>query len=447
MSTLTKKYAVAWDPRSPGCLLIPTSSPGAHDDDGLPLYKLFSDDGIGCNRYEVSALMEVLDARDAYLKSDVGSFRALRSLSNAYRRAIYECIQGWQYGDDDDIETEPNVSLELLKVTYAVTHLSGVFLLVPQTDASFSSFGDTTNLPGAVTADTVRYLRVHHMVEVSDFVDEEEYEDIRTSLQPDLLGGGATYWKLIESYALRGCLQDVWAYLCRHSIYRRCVEQSDNINTLDEYQAMSLAQDRAGFEALRAILLSAPLPGGLTDEYDTAVNPMDEEDTEQEELIDGIPTASYRVWEINTSSRERGDYPINYQPNVARRMYESWRQIVRGLPEILQLKRRIPQLGKILSILLGDFSNVQFDSWAEELCANLLYKIPMISQPDVHLRTERIMQSHGAVTSGGMEEVVLSVMKGNGGRAIEVMHEMGGGSGAAFPAVMVRRNVSYFLFT
>jgi hypothetical protein len=47
------------------------------------------------------------------------------------------------------------------------------------------------------------------------------------------------------------------------------------------------------------------------------------------------------------------------------------------------------------------------------------------------------MEKYGAFIKGGFEEVVLSVMKGNAGRVIQVMHELGGGSGAALPAVIV----------
>eukprot|EP00957_Ditylum_brightwellii_P096617 7358780-Ditylum_brightwellii.AAC.1 len=45
--------------------------------------------------------------------------------------------------------------------------------------------------------------------------------------------------------------------------------------------------------------------------------------------------------------------------------------------------------------------------------------------------------------SGGFEEIVLSVMKGNAGRVVEALHDLGGGSGAALPATMSENGFVY----
>jgi hypothetical protein len=56
----------------------------------------------------------------------------------------------------------------------------------------------------------------------------------------------------------------------------------------------------------------------------------------------------------------------------------------------------------------------------------------------MHVRTEAIMKKQGASLATGSDSVVLSVMKGDAGRALEVLYNLGGSSGAALPATMVR---------
>jgi hypothetical protein len=339
---------------------------------------------------------------------------------------------------DGDQEKNPTTreSLELLKLAYAVTHLSETFLLLPSSDAFMDYYENTSNLPGAVTADTVRYLRIHHISDATDFAEDSVIEEIHDSLHPDQLDGGVIYWKLIESYLVRGCLEEVWALLSRHSVLRRCVD--DTTESLDDYHTATLAEDREGFEALRALLWSAPLPGGRTDEFDSAFDIGDQDENAiEDEYLEGIPPSAYRLWETSSNSRGSGDYPVNFQPHAANQMYQAWKQAVNSLPAVNRMKRRIPQLQKVLAILSGDFKGIEFDSWAEEFCAELLYKLPSLRLMDMHVRATRIMEKSDIATKGGFEEVMLSVMKGNAGRVIEVMHELGGGSGAALPAVMV----------
>lgn len=438
-----RERAVAWDPRSPATLLLPSvDSTVADAKDGFRMYTFLSHDGVGCNTFETSALMELLDARDAYLQSSVGDFNALRSLSKAYCSALCECVQSWE----EDLETKSDKreestameeSLELLKLAYAVTHLSETFLLLPSNDSFMDYYEHTSNLPGAVTANTVRYLRLHHMAHPADFAEDSIIEEIHNSLDPDQLDGGTTYWKLLENYLVRGCLEDVWALLSRHSLLRRSLEETSE--GLDDYHAATLAEYRDGFEALRNILLSAPLPGGRTDEFDSVFEQNEEdEDLVEDEYLEGIPSSSYKLWETNRSSRKSGDYPEDFQPQPANLMYQSWKQAIKDLSALQRLKRRIPQLQKVISILSGEFRDVEFDTWAEEFCSELLYKMPSLKLVDMHVRAKLIMEKFEIATKGDFEEVILSVMKGNAGRVIEVMHELGGGSGAALPAVMVR---------
>ena len=280
-----KGNAIAWNPHNPASLLVPV--PDESNNGAFATNTFLSHDGVGCNDHERTALIDLLDAHDAYLQS-ANTPQALMSLSKSYRRALANCVQGWEdelmAKQQDGAEEEQSPSnlenLELLKVAYAVTHLSETFLLLPSNDQIVEFYESTTNLPGAVTADTVRYVRLHHMTGASDFLDEETYENLLQSVQPDQWeGSGAIYWKLVEKYVLRGNLEDAWSLLTHHSLCRRCTEaiaaaSSNDTNALslyDEYTATSLQEDREGLEALRAILLSAPLPGGRTDQFDAAM--------------------------------------------------------------------------------------------------------------------------------------------------------------------------------
>jgi hypothetical protein len=281
-------------------------------------------------------------------------------------------------------------------------------------------------------------LRLHHMGDASAGADESVVDQMLDSLHPDQVGEGTVYWKLVVSYLVRGCLEEAWALLSRHSICRRSFD--DTIEALDEYHETTLAEDREGFLALRDILLSAPLPGGRNDEHDDG-NEEEEEGEEEEvqEYLEGIPASAYRLWETGQASREGagGDYPASFNPHAAQHMYRTWQQALTVLPALNKLKRRVPQLNTVLAILSGDFKGIEFDSWAEALCAELLYKLPNLRPDDMNVRAARVMEKYGAFIKGGFEEVVLSVMKGNAGRVIQVMHELGGGSGAALPAVIV----------
>lgn len=441
-----KIRAVAWDPKSPATLMIPSVDPTSGGD-VQQMDTFLSHDGVGCNAHETSALMELLNARDAYIESDAGDASAVRSVSRAYRRALADCVRGWEAdvaaeaenaatAGDMDEEGKEQENLELLKIAYAVTHLSETFLLTPANESFMVDYYEnTSSLPGAVTAETVRYLRLHHMADPTAFVDDAIMEDLENSMQPDQLDGGEPYWSLVESYLVRGCLNDAWALLSRHSLRRRAAEAL-TFEGLDEYQAATLAQDQEGFRALEALLLSAPLPGGRTDEFDADFE-LDEYVGREEELLEGVPPSAFRLWESNTNNRSSGDFPVSFQANAALQVYQSWQQAVKALPEVQSLKRRIPQLQRIFAILTGDFTGLEFESWAEELCAELIYKLPNIRLVDMHVRASRIMQKYDASEGpGGFDEVILSVMKGNAGRVVEVMHELGGGSGAALPAVM-----------
>eukprot|EP00536_Pseudo-nitzschia_multiseries_P000145 jgi/Psemu1/62505/estExt_Genemark1.C_30027 len=497
--------AVAWDPKSPATLLVPTLTEGDGENDNadadaesgnaMVMNHVLCDTGVGCNPFESSAIMNLLDARDEYLElrnsnntigtSSTGTHthEALLSLSQAYRKALSNCILEWsedlgnrtatatanQSGSDDDHELQQQLQdQDLLKAAYAVTHLSEVFLLVPsRKDDSASFMMDTgggfgyeetiLGLPGAVTADTVRYLRLHHLGDAADLVDPAVLEELYEVLAPDLYGdetyggtGGSLYWELLEAYFVRGCLEDAWALLSHHSIVRRFLDLEEQEGSLNEYQAASLAEDRDGFLALKNILLSAPLPGGRSNEFDEGFA-ADREDsaaaegsdpTADEELIDGISTSAHRLWETGSgsgSNARTGDYPVGFEPHAANQVHQYWKQAIDGIPALQRLRRRLPQLNRLLALLRGNFRDVTFGSWQEELCAELLYKTPGIRLEDIHVRAKALMERHaGRETEEivAIDEIFLTIMKGNAGEAVRALHGFGGGSGAALPAVM-----------
>jgi hypothetical protein len=512
---------IAWDPKSPATLLVPTITDSGINSDGVDggekknnntmvMNYMLCDDGSGCNTFESSAIMNLLDARDAYLDGTRSTstngahhHQALRQLSREYRKAFANCISDWsedlekrkdeseeelqqqqqQQQDDDDV-----VHLDLLRATYAVTHLSEIFLLLPSSQEDHNTsminnmgYGyenDMMNLPGAVTADTVRYLRKHHFGDINNIFDPSVVEDLNQLWQPDQHGAdnsdGNGYWELVEAYMIWGCLEDAWALLSHHSIVRRFVEMEENSDKngigLNDYQAASLAEDREGFRALMSVLLSAPLPGARNNASDEGFDDYENENTNmkndddqyerndndnpavvEEEFIEGIPTSAYRLWETssgkgNTNSRT-GGYHVSFEPNAAYQIHQHWKQAIGIIPSLQSLRRRIPQLNRLLALLVGNFRDIEFGSWQEELCAELLYKNPNIRLVDVNVRAAALVQKHAHERNNNMndrndgndmiDDMVLNIMRGNAGEVVKAMHGFGGGSGAALPAVMV----------
>lgn len=438
MSSMTQQRIrpMHWDPLSPASLLLPSTNDASEGDSQqvLRLERFLADDGVGCNDHETSALMKLLDAQEAYFASEeLGEWNALKSLSKSYRRALRDCLKGWEEAAEktSDAEANDEVNLELLKIVYAVTQLSEIYLLMPPS----GEYEDTATLPGAVTADTVRYLRLHHMQDAFSLAgDDTSIEDILESSQPEQLAG---YWKVVQTLVLRGCLDEAWALLSHHSICRRSFAFPQN-ETLDEYHAATLAQDQKSFLALRAILLSAPLPGGRAEVDDAGLDEASNEDSESNEThIEEIPRSAYMLWESSGSS-VNNDFPVTYNPHAANSAYKTWKRYVKDTSLLDSLTRRVPQMQTILSILRGQFDGIVFGSWSEALCAELLYIRPALRPDDLHVRTARMMEKFGVAVSGSFDEVILSVMKGNAARVIQVLYDLGGGSGAALPATMVR---------
>jgi hypothetical protein len=249
---------------------------------------------------------------------------------------------------------------------------------------------------------------------------------------------------------IRGCLEDAWKVLSNHSIVRRIAESDHQVVT-DDYLAASNAEWREGFQALKDILKSAPLPGGRTNYYDQVFGSNNDTDTAmsasivETEYIEGIPSSAYLLWETSETSRG-GDYPIHFEPHAAQQLWQSWQQAIRSIPAIQRLRAKIPQLNKLLDMLCGNFRHIEFESWEEELCAELLYKVPNIRLVDMHVKTSQVIKKYSDPPEG-FEVVVVNIMKGNAGRVVQVLYDLGGGSGAALPAICVSlHGVNFVVF-
>uniref|UniRef100_A0A7S2XQJ6 Nuclear pore complex protein Nup85 n=1 Tax=Attheya septentrionalis TaxID=420275 RepID=A0A7S2XQJ6_9STRA len=445
--------AVAWDPSSPSTLFLPPK--------GASTFPTFlADDGVGCNAEETTALLRLLDARQEIVRE---STYPIRKLSKRYRLALRDCLSEWEdrlqqpeiNAKKSSCEQE-ETSLEQLKLTYAVTQLVEVYVLPVSTGSLYTMREeDVRQQPGAATADTVRYLRLHHMTgpyavdgapedEITAMLNAPQPEYFRAPSYSDDDADGFLFWDLVKRLVLRGCLEEAWAVLGRHSAVRNCADPS---SSEDDF-----LDDSAAFAMLRALLLSAPLPGGRNDNEDSCLA-FEDEDFEKDEhdldevLLEGVAPSTYQLWDIATSHDSKDDYPAVFQPSAASAVYKTWQravsEAVRG-PMLAGVLRRIPLLKScVFTILLGHFQDFVFDSWPEALCAELLYVRPLIRMGDVSVRAARTMSDFGhppQPSSEGdstFEEIVLNVMRGNAGSAVMALHKFGGGSGAALPATMV----------
>jgi hypothetical protein len=381
---------MVWDPKSPSSLLIGNKK---NDSFGFDIFS--SDDGVGSNAYETSCLMKLVDSQSEFMSSKRN--KSLVKLSQDYRRALRDCLSGWR-GDEE--------ASELLQLTYAVTHLSELFLLTKD-----------QHIPGRLTANMVQYLRLHHL---EDIVGSDSVDTLLESARPDQVGGGSLYWNTLQTLIIRGNVDDAWALLSRHSVCQRCWSNSE---VLDDYHASIRNQDRDGFTMLRAVLLSAPLPGGRTDLQDDGLEPIDVDDQDKTPLLDGVQRTDYQLWEATAV--------LGFNPQAAIAVHKRWGKAVVDLGPLSGLLRRIPQLATLLNILKGDFSAVVFKSWAERMCAELLYVRPGLRGDDLHTIAKRCMRGEP------LQEVIIGVMEGNAGLVLESLYRLGGSSGAALPATMV----------
>lgn len=422
------------------------------------------------------------------------SWKKWKKLAQRYRSAVRDCLAAWKNDNADPQQQQPHSSsLEqtdatatatataastttttsitkgqenwaLLSAVYSVMHLADIYLpLVAPTWSSGGNDaskygpgdeiclggGDWNAIPGYVTADTVRYLRLH-LLSPPELVDAKipaMIDSHSPEHYPDRL-----YWKFLTRLVLRGCLEQAWAVLTVHSLYNHAqVAIEENWQT----ERATGQQIIADFEPIRHALLRAPLPGGRSADYDDDHdnNAGRDEEMHYDEDIDemaadglDVSTSDYRFWDVAAAAATSmtamgGDYPILYSPEAAIRKHRQWQEYVLYVRRTNSLRHKVPELDHLLAILGGDFTNVAFENWAEQLCAELLYRTPDLRPRNMSARTRRLLNDHygnGDDTPPAEYAAVVSIMQGEAGRAVEELFQYGGGSGAALPSTLVR---------
>lgn len=270
--------AMAWDPTGTSQLCLgPISSTGE-------ISVFLSNDGTGCPSQETECLLRCLDAREEWLATTTTQSQSQHhkgkiiaaaaeeriNLSMDYRSALCECLMMLQKRkvlEEDGTENneEENNNQELLSLTWAISHLAEIFLLPPASLARSSSLSlsPLDGSAGSLTSNVIRYLRLHHS-NVSYYMDMPEVMEMLESDQPEYYKGknlhipgpyDLPFWNLLVQFVVVGDLSKAWSLLSHHSGCRHAEEEA--AATEDDV----LSEMGEGFAAIRAILLSAPIPG------------------------------------------------------------------------------------------------------------------------------------------------------------------------------------------
>lgn len=409
--------SVWWAPQTPSLLTI--NEVGRKNGGAAPLltqYPLYADTGVSCNAHEFTALLKIIAAHEDFFAGNSSDLldesQSIKVLSKKYRDAIRDCRNDW---DEELGHDQLDVNLELLTFVYCIMHLSDIYLLSPP---------ENLDKPGSVTADTVRFLRLHYGLGAKP----EDLAIMRESEYPEQYDG---YWRYVRSLIYCGCLEEAWNMLSVHSLFRMASAFDPDA---DPGFAAKAHEIRYGFLQLKELLFFAPLPGGRTDVFDEEENTIEIDESIAEtttmEGIDLAPT-DYKFWE---SENAYGDYPISFSPETARRKHRRWREHVESVRASSTLAHQIPEIDSILAVLTGNFANAPtFASWAEQFCAELLYKTPDLRPINCSNRARKIMKDFGRV-----DDAIVSIMQQEAGKAIEQIYQFGGGSGAALPSTLVR---------
>ena len=452
-----------FEPQNPSQLTV-VQQVGADVISALPLS---ADRGVGapgegCVEEECTALSRIVTAHEHHHHESIttSSRGSMRDLSQQYRAAVSECVVQWrsriydsrhteEQQQNDDTMQQESINLTQLTHVYITIHLSEIFLTL-LSPPSWED-GDPFDKPGYVTADTVRFLRCH-LVDAAENIEDDPavLEEMVESEYPEQFQHGQLYWRFLEKLVLRGCLVRAWNLVKAHSLYRIVMStDSDDTNDraisnafLDERQKLELAN---AFRAIKVILLRAPIPAGRTDDLDDALDNQTmmmmedlDDDMDYGDDFDFDVTASdYKLWEVQDFSHAvAGDYPLLFAAEPAMRALQKWQDQVVYVRRTCSLLRRLPELDKVLAILLGDFKGISFDSWSEEFCAELLYRTPALRPCSMSPRASALMKKFAS--EHVMDEPILSIMDGEAGKAIDYMYINGGFSGAALPSTLVR---------
>ena len=415
----------------------------------------------------------------------------LSELSKEYRGHVCECLMNTTSNNNDDDDNNDDGHYQSLAAIYATMHLNEIYLL-PATTNHRNARGHQQQQhavvdklegpPGSLTADTVRYLRLHHcygelnsnaVLTLLD-MDQPEYyttadnnDDNMTSIQQDPLLMGPfpqPYYNLLMHLINVGQVKDAWAVLTRHSSCRRVEEEA---------MRGEFSKEGEAWTAFKAILLSAPLPGGRGEGDDSGL--VEDINVEEDVVRDanvqwmqGVSNGAPCLWEAfpKTANRERNELyrrqclqlgldlpmehaevmPERYSEGVAMNVFTHWQREVKLVLQpgrmgdnnaCSALFSRFPQLEQIFGVLLGR-SPVGTGSWSEMLVCELLYSRPNMRVTDISVRARVAMRNDGVEVEGGrLESMVLKVMEGSVEDVVVSLMGFGGGSGAALPATLV----------
>ncbi|KAL7567830.1 hypothetical protein ACA910_000576 [Epithemia clementina (nom. ined.)] len=376
-------------------------------------------------------------------------------------------------------------NMELLKLSLAAMHLSDIFLplLRPRHFAPSSEdfqeqyqgiqLTDAFHKPGAITAPMVRFLRYHYD---SPALMHPDLSNMLQSAQPELYEdtfgandlGGSLYWNYVEALVWRGCLAQAWQALARHSSYQYAMGLMENDDENDPFLVEMAREIIRGFRILKRIFAVAPLPGGTSDTFDDLVVKnhemeqddldiaMNEEDDDNDDEygvdLRGLRVTSqdYTFWELGRSGdsnrNNQRDLPVEYVAEAALRKHQDWQRYIQEqiLPNF-PLLRRIPELNRIFDILTGQWDTTKMEmvaasSWAEHLCACLIYQNPAIKPRQVPALAYRFMMEYSNSNQdddAAENHVLLDIMEGRASQSIDVLYSLGGASGAALPSTLL----------
>lgn len=432
--------AIEWDPTRPTALLIPV----ARKEDAV-VHTLYAGTGTGCNAHELSALVKLVQAHEKFQELPTRKADAVKDLFQEYRSAISACIEEWQEACNET-EEQDVINLELLKMNYAVLHLSDIFLpLLPSTNLSSSSSSlmslrDPYTVPGLTTADTIRYFRYNHMRDIHH--EFPEYSEMMSATQPERFEGDL-YWKVMTKLVMQGALEEAWNVLSKHSLYTAATAVRDeNVHSLDREYIRTMRDIEQSFLVMRDLLLLAPLPGGRTIVYDNDFELPERIDEISAAILDDldIQPLDYQYWEPRIKAGSYGDLPIEFEADAAKRKHKIWQDYVKNVAHApsFSLPRHLPEIAPILSILSGDIREAPCDSWHEALVVELLYRQPDLRPKNLSSRARHVAREFNAQAGlSDIEEALLNVMEGNAGEALGLLFEYGAGTGAALPAVLV----------
>lgn len=456
-------HTAVWDPKCPARVLLLTNAAADETQQQQQVNYLWSHTGAAsCNKHERSALIKIIQANEHYqerLDREAMALQPSKVFSRQCREALRDCLSGWmeemrqeeatnndapkeKTDQEKDMHKRNMENLELLRMTYSAMMLSDVFLpLLPTNSLTTADYRkDPFGMPGAASANFVRYLRCCHMEDAE--LTEDGIIEMLQSTYPDQQGDGGVYWRYVETLVIRGLLEEAWKMLERHSQYQTAMAFAQSALENDPGIVTVMQEVQEDFAVIREVLLRAPIPGGRNDINDDTlgVSQMDDDEMETEFYLDGLDVgpSDYNFWQMDTSGEEMGDFPLVYSPDAAIRKHKNWQDFVRRVvrPK-LHLTQRIPELKKVLAILCGDFAQIEFDGWPEKLCADILYSRPHVRPRDVNKIASSVMREFKALEEEPFAQTIINIMKGNAGMAIATFYMLGAGSGAALPTTLV----------